>query len=172
MAFAGINDQLCRNTKRSQSVPEFVGLRRRAFRVALTDNDESRCFHLLYVVNRRTFLVHSRIVVNRCAEERNHPLINQVLAVVTLPVGNAGTRNGATEAISLRDSPHRHVATVTPSGDAETRRIDWIFFYRGIDPGEDVTQIAGAKIFHVGAGELFSLAVTSTRIRYQDVVTS
>src|SRR5438876_12154629 len=108
-------------------MPEFVGLRRRAFRVALTDNDQRRCFHLLYVVNGRTFLVDGGIVVNRCTEERDHPLIDQVLAIVTLPITNAGTGHGTTESISLRDSPHRHVAAVTPSGHAETRRIDRIF---------------------------------------------
>src|SRR5438034_11271769 len=172
MAFAAINDQLCRNTKRPQSVPEFVGLRRRAFRVALTDNDQRRCFHLLYVVNGRTFLVDGGIVVNRCTEERDHPLIDQVLAIVTLPIGDAGTGYGAMEVISLRNCPHGHETAVTPPSHAETRRIDWIFFYRGIDPGEDVAQVAGAEILHVGAGELFTLAVTSARIRHQHVVAS
>jgi len=99
-------------------------------------------------------------------------LIDQVLAIVTLSIGNAGTGNGATEAISLRDSPHGHLPAVTPSGHAETRRIDRIFSYRGVDSGEDVAQIAGAKIFHVGADELFSLAISSARIRHQDVVIS
>src|SRR5436189_1067414 len=65
-----------------------------------------------------------------------------------------------------------HMVMSTPSGHAETRRIDRIFSYRGVDSGEDVAQIAGAKVFHVGARELFSLAITSARIRHQDVVIS
>ena len=43
-----------------------------------------------------------------------------------------------------------------------------------LDPltGENVAQIAAAEIFYIGAGELFSLTVTSTRIRHQHVVTA
>src|SRR5947208_15340460 len=87
-------------------------------------------------------------------------------------MGNAGAGTGATEAMGLRNSPHGHEPAVTAPGHAETRRIDRIFPYRGVDSGEDVAQIAGAKIFHIGAGELFSLAITSARIRHQDVVIS
>src|SRR5438034_11376198 len=142
MAFAGVDDELGRDLKRSQRVPEFEGLRRRAFGVVFTNNHQRWRLHVLDEVNRRTFLVNSGIVVNRCTEERDHPLIDQVLAVVTLPISNASTDDGSTETVGLRDSPHRHVTAVTPPGHAETRRIDRIFFYRGIDPGEDVAQIA------------------------------
>src|SRR2546430_7827498 len=172
MAFAGIYDELRRHTKRLQGVPEFVGLRSGAFCVVLTDNDEGGGLDVLDEVNGRTFLVNGGIVVNSCAEERDHPLIAQVLAIVTLPICKASTRHGPTETIGLRNCPHGHEPAVTPAGHAETRRIDWIFFYCGIDPGEHVAQIAGAKIFHVSAGEIFSLTVTSTRIRHQNVVTS
>src|SRR5438067_12959949 len=116
-------------------------------------------------MNGRYIRVYVRNHLNRCTEESHHPLIDQVLAIVTLPIGNARAGYGAMEAISLRNCPHRHEAAVTPPRHAETRRIDRIFFYRGIDPGEDVAQIARAEIFHVGAGELFTLTVTSTRIR-------
>src|SRR5437879_1412677 len=95
MAFAGINDELRRHSERFQSVPEFVGLRCRAFRVALTDNDKSGCLYILDEVNRRTFLVHGAIIVNRCAEERDHPLAYQVLTIVALPIRNAGAGNSS-----------------------------------------------------------------------------
>src|SRR2546430_8279176 len=151
MAFAGINDQLCRNTKRLQGVPEFVGLRRRTFRIALTDYHQGGGLHILNEVNRRTLLVNGGIVVNRCAEERNHPLIDQVLAIVTLPVGNAGTGDSAAETVSLADSPHGHKAAVTPAGHAETRRIDWILAHRSMDPGKHFALIAAARVVQVSA---------------------
>src|SRR5205823_7386096 len=103
---------------------------------------------------------------------RNHPLIDQVLAIVTLPVGNTGASNSGVETIGLRNSPHGHVTAITPSSNAEAVRSDWILCYRRIDPGKDVAQIAAAEILHVGASELFSLAVTATRIRHQHVVTA
>src|SRR6266704_726853 len=101
-------------------MPEFVGLRSRALRIALTDNDQRRSLHVLDKVNGRTLLVSGGVVVNRRTEEGNHPLINQVLAIVTLPIGNASTRYGATETVGLRDSPHGHVAAVTPASHAQT----------------------------------------------------
>src|SRR6266513_2904768 len=42
MAFAGIDDELGRDFECSQRVPEFIGLRRRAFGIVFTDNDERR----------------------------------------------------------------------------------------------------------------------------------
>src|SRR5206468_10268013 len=68
MAFARINDQLCRHAEGFQRVPEFVRLRCRAFRVALADDDEGRGLYILDEVNGRTFLVNGRIIVNGCAE--------------------------------------------------------------------------------------------------------
>src|SRR5512133_262289 len=172
MTFAGINDQLCRHTERLQSMPEFVGLRRGAFRVVLTHNDQGRCLYVLNKTNGRTFLVNGGLIVNWRAEERDHPLAYQVLSIVTLPVGNACAGDSGLETVGLRDSPHGHVTAVTPSSHAETRRIDWIFLYCCINSGEDVTQIAAAEIFYIGAGELFSLTITSARVRHQHVVTA
>ncbi len=128
MAFAGVDDELGRDLKRSQRVPEFEGLRRRAFGVVFTNNHQCWRLHVLDEVNRRTFLVNSGIVVNRCTEEREHPLIDQVLAVVTLPISNAGAGNGGVEAARLCDCPHGHEASVTPAGHAEAIWIDRIFF--------------------------------------------
>src|SRR5207248_8036461 len=87
-------------------------------------------------------------------------------------VGNAGAGHSSVETVGLRDSPHGHVAAVTPSSDAKTRRIDWVFLYCCINSGENVAQIACAKIFYIGSSELFSLTVTATRVRHQYVVTS
>src|SRR5258708_3130167 len=94
MALARIDYDLGRHAERSQSVPEFVRLRGRAFRVALTDDDQGRCLHIFDEVNGGTLLVNGGIVVDRRTEEGNHPLINQVLAVIALPIGNAGAGHG------------------------------------------------------------------------------
>src|SRR5947199_1087505 len=125
MAFAGIDDELGRHLERSQCVPEFVGLLRRTFGVVLTNNDERWSLHVLDEMNRRTFFVNGGIVVDRCAEERDHPLIDQVLAVVTLPIGNAGARGRGAETSCLRHCPHRHVSAVTPAGDSRFGSIGY-----------------------------------------------
>ena len=64
MTFAWVNDQLGRHAKRLQRMPEFVGLRRRAFRVALTDNDEGSGLYVFDKPNGRAFLIRGGIVVN------------------------------------------------------------------------------------------------------------
>jgi hypothetical protein len=65
MPFAGIHDELRRHTERPQSVPEFVGLRRGALGITLTDDDQGGGLHVLDVMNRRTFLINCGVVVNR-----------------------------------------------------------------------------------------------------------
>ena len=40
VTFVRIDYELCGNAERPQRVPEFVGLRRRAFAVAIADHDE------------------------------------------------------------------------------------------------------------------------------------
>src|SRR5207244_3814562 len=83
--------------------------------------------YLFDKLNGRTFLEHGGIIVNGGAEKRDHPLIDQVLAIVTLPVGNTGPGNSSVETIGLRNGPHGHVTAVTTAGDAEAVRLDWIF---------------------------------------------
>src|SRR2546430_15915533 len=83
-----------------------------------------------------------------------------------------GPVHTAVKAVGSRKTPSARVAAVTPSSDAETRRIDWVFLYCCITSGENVAQIACAKIFYIGSSELFSLTVTATRVRHQYVVTS
>src|SRR5436853_546338 len=119
-------------------MPELVGLRSRGFRVAFTDNDQRRGLYILDKLNGRTFLEHGGIIVNGRAEEGDHPLIDQVLAIITLPVGNTSAGNRGVETVGLRDSPHRHEAAVTPPRDAETVGVNWILLYCGIDAGEIV----------------------------------
>ena len=69
--------------KRLEGVPEFVGLRGRAFAVAIAYDDERGRLRLLDEIDGRTFGVDDRVVVNGGAEIGNHPLIDFVFAVVT-----------------------------------------------------------------------------------------
>src|SRR2546430_13331845 len=83
---------------------------------------------------------------------------------IVLQLDNPRTSHGGVKTFRLRDGPHRHKAAVTPAHDPEARGIDWIFFHDRINAGQDIAQIATAKIFHVRAGEIFALAVTAARI--------
>src|SRR6266566_3689610 len=153
-------------------MPKFVRLRCGAFGVALADDDEGRRLHVFDETNGRTFLINRWIVVNRSAEERDHPLTNQVLTIVTLPIRNASTRDSCTETICLRDSPHGHEAAVTPAHHAETVGINRIFLYRSIGAGKIVAQIAASEILHVRTGEVLTLAITAAWIGKQRVITT
>src|SRR5207302_2062406 len=97
--------------------------------------------------------------------------IDQVLALVTLQIDNTSASYRTAETVRLRDGPHCHVTAVTPTGDTQSCRIDRIPGDGGIHSGENVAQIAASKVFHIRAGKLFSLAITSAGIRQQDVVT-
>src|SRR5437588_3125173 len=61
MPFAGIDDELGRHAQRLERVPEFIGLRRGAFGIALPDNDERRRLDVFDEMNRRTFLVSGSV---------------------------------------------------------------------------------------------------------------
>src|SRR5262249_52299002 len=130
-----------------------------------------RCLHLLNELNRRALFVKRGIVVNRSAEERDHPLVDQVLAIVTLPIGDASAGDGRMETISLGDRPHRHVTAIAPTRHAEPRRINRILRNRSINTSEDVAKIASTEIFYVGAGEIFALTIAPPGIRQQHIVT-
>src|ERR1041384_1757739 len=91
-------------------MPKFVRLRCRAFSVALTDNDEGRSLHVFDKPNGRTFFVSAWVVVDGCAKERDHPLIDQVLAIVALPIGNPGAGDGGTEPVRLRNRSEEHTS--------------------------------------------------------------
>src|SRR5438132_4662637 len=150
-----MHDELCRNSKRPQSVPEFVGLWRGTFGIAFADDNQSRSLDLFNVLNGRTLPIDGGIVVYRRTEEGDHPLVDQVLAVVTLPVGKTRTSYRATETVRLRDCPHRHVAAITPTSDTQSCRIDRILGDGGIYSRENVAQIAAPKVFHIRASKLF-----------------
>src|SRR5205809_3099706 len=153
-------------------MPEFVGLRSGTFSVPFTNDDQRRSLYALDIANGRTFFVNGRIVVDRRTKEGDHPLIDQVLAVVTLLVGDPSTGDGGAETDSLCDGPHRHVAAVTPTGHTQPCWIDGILGDGGIYSRENVTQIAAPKVFHISAGKLFSLTITPARIGKQNVVTA
>ena len=170
VAFVFVDYELRFDAQRFQGVPEFVGLRGGAFAVALADEDQRRRLYFLDEIDRRAFGIDRGIVVNRCAEERDHPLVDAILAVVALPVGDAGAGHGGLEAVGLRDGPHGHVAAVAPAGDAEAVGIDGRGVDGGVDARQDVAQIAVAEILDVGAGEGLALAEAAARIWLQDEI--
>ena len=87
VAFVGIDDELGGNVKSFEGMPPLDGLLHRNFAIAITDKDERRSFDGLDEANRIAFGVDGRIVVDGSAEERNHPLIEIVHAVIAEPIG-------------------------------------------------------------------------------------
>src|SRR4029077_18554328 len=142
VTFTWVDYQLCRNAERPQRVPKLIRLGRRTLRIAFTNNYEGWCFDVFDELDRRTFFIRCRIVVNRRAEKRNHPLVNQVLAVITLQISNSGSGDRGPEAIWFSDGAHRHLPAIPPSGYAKSRGIDRVFFNHGVDTREIVTKIA------------------------------
>src|SRR5580704_10914515 len=118
VALVRINHHLRLHAQIPQRVPEFVRLRRGAFAVAVAYHYQRRRLYVLDVLDRRTLRIYGSVVVDRGAEIWQHPLIDGILAVVALPVGDARACHRGAEAVSLRDSPHGHEAAVTPAGDA------------------------------------------------------
>src|SRR5436190_19477402 len=82
------------------------------------------------------------------------------------------TCDSCAETICLRNRPHGHESAVTPTRDAETVGINWIFLYRSIGSGEIVAQIAASEILHIRTGEVLALPVTAARIWKQHVITA
>src|ERR1039458_2688429 len=99
MAFVGIDHHLRLHAQRLKRAPEFVGLWGGALAVAVSHYDQSRRLHLLDEVDRGHFRVDRGIVVDRRAEVRDHPGVDGVLAVVTLPVGDSGAGHRGKELI-------------------------------------------------------------------------
>src|SRR5580658_7407893 len=170
VAFVFVDYELGFDAERFEGVPEFVGLRGGDFAVAVADKDERRCFDVLDEVDGRAFGVDVGVVVNGFAEERNHPLVDEIFAVVALPIGEAGAGHGGFEAVGLRDGPHGHVAAVAPAADAEAFGIDGRDFDGFVDAGHDVLEVAIAKISDVGAGEGFALAEAAAGIGLEDKI--
>src|SRR5262249_16171869 len=148
-----------------ERVPEFVGLRRRTLAITVTYKHQRRSFRLLDVGDWRALGINLRIVIDRSAKERDHPLIDLVLSVIAREVCQPAPADAAGKAIGLRDGPHGQVPAVAPTGNAETMLVDRRSFQRLVNAGHDVTKIAIAKILDVGASESLALSVTATGIR-------
>src|SRR6185437_9378423 len=116
------------------------------------------------------FGVDGGVIVYGRAEEGDHPLVDGVFTVVAEPVGDSGSGDGGLEAVGLGDGEHGHESAVAPAGDADAVGIDGVIFGDGIDSREDVAEVAVAKVFAVGLGELFAFAVAAARIGHQDEV--
>ncbi len=151
-------------------MPELVRLGRGTLAVAVADKDERRGLDVLDEINRRAFGVDVRVVVNGGAEEGDHPLIDVVLAVVALPIGDAGARDGGAEPSGLSDRPHRHIAAVTPSRDPDLVFIHRKFFDELVHAGHDVAEVAVAEVADVGLREGFPLPEAAARVREEDEV--
>src|SRR5713226_6791129 len=82
VAFVFVDDQLGFDAESFEGVPEFVGLRRGAFAVAVADDDERGRFHVLDEGDGGAFGVDFGVVVDGLAEKGNHPQINFVFAIV------------------------------------------------------------------------------------------
>src|ERR1700733_13154738 len=152
------------NAKRTQSVTKLQSLRRRAFDISGADVAECRRAHLMDEINSRRFCVYVGIVVNRYSKVRNHPLIDAILAVIGLPVADAGTGHRCLEAIGLRHGPHRHEAAVAVASNAQSFAVDRPGRGSRIKAGQDVSQIAMTEVTHIRGTKSLSLTVTATRI--------
>ena len=126
VAFVGIDDQLYGHVESFEGVPPLDRLFHGDFAVAVTDEDERWSFHGFYEVHGIAFGVDRGIVVDGCAEERNHPLVDVVEAVVAEPVGETSARHCRRETLRLCFGPHGHVAAVTVAANAEAMGIDRI----------------------------------------------
>ena len=122
-------------------------------------------FAFLMKVMAETLGVDGRVVIDAGAEERDHPLVDGVLAVVALPVGEAGAGDGGAEALRLGDGEHGHEAAVAPAGEAFAVLVDGVLGFDGVDAREDVAEVAVAEVLEVGGGELLALAEAAARVR-------
>ncbi len=157
VAFVGVDDELGLYALGAEGVPHFKALWGGTLAVAVAHDDECGCFGLLDVGDGGAFGVDGGIVVDTGTEERQHPLVNGVLAIVALPVADACAGDGGGETMCLRDGEHGHEAAVAPAGEAEAVVVDGDLFLDGVDAGEDVAEIAVAEVFDVGLDEFFSL---------------
>src|SRR5947209_8865118 len=154
-----VNDEFCGDIEVLKSVPPFDRLGGGDFSVAIADKDERRGFDVLDEVHGVALGVDSGIVVHGAAEERDHPLVDVVLAVVTEPVGESSTGDGGGEAGGLGFRPHGHVSTVAVAVDAEAFGVDWVFAGEGVDGRHDVAIVTASEVFDIGLGEGLALSV-------------
>src|SRR5271166_1187504 len=164
VAFAGIDDKLSLHSKRLERMPELIALGRGTFAIVLANDYQRGRLDILDKRDGRAFCVHGRIVINRGAKVRKHPLVDGILAVIALPVRDACARHGGAEAIGLGDREHRHVTAVAPAGHTDALLIYRIPRGDGVYSGENVAQVAVAKVLDVGCGEGLARAVAAARI--------
>src|SRR5258708_16095541 len=151
-------------------MPEFVRLRRRALSVALTNHNQRGSFHVLNEIDGRAFRIHGGIVINRGAEIWKQPLIDGDLAIITLPVCDAGARKRSPEPIGLRDGPHGHKSAVAPARNSDALLVHGITLRHGIYTGQNIAQITVSEIADVGAREFLTLPVAAARIRKKEKI--
>src|SRR5690349_18756533 len=113
MTFICVHHKLCWHVQFLQRVPEFAGLRHRALAVALAYHDQCRRLHIFDKRDRRTLRVYRGVVIHGRAEKRHHPLVDIVLAVVALKIGQPCSCDRCMESVRLGHRPHRHVAAIT-----------------------------------------------------------
>src|SRR5437763_3161391 len=101
MPLASIHDQLRRNPKRLESMPELKRLRGGALAVPFAYHHQRWRLHLLDEIDSRAFRVHGRIVIHRGAKIRDHPLVNRIFAIVALPISYARPGDSCTESVCL-----------------------------------------------------------------------
>src|ERR1700740_797787 len=115
VAFVFVDDELGFHAESLQGMPEFVGLRRRAFAVAVADDHQRGRLYVFDKGDGGALDVNLGIVVDGLAEKGNHPLVDFVLAVIAEPVGDTGAGHGRFEAVGFCHTPHGHEATVAPA---------------------------------------------------------
>ncbi len=151
-------------------MPHLEGLGGGALAVAVADDDERGGLDVLDEVDGGGLGVDGGVVVDAGAEERNHPLVDGVFAVVGLPVGDAGAGDGGAEAVGLGDGEHGHEAAVAPAGEAFAGLVDGDLLLDGVHAGEDVAEVAVAEVLAVGGGERFALAEAAAGVGGEDEV--
>src|SRR5262249_2719120 len=152
VALARGNDPLRRHLHRLQGVVKLLRLRQGAGQVALADQHESGCLDALDEGDRRAACVDGRVVVDRGTEIRDQPLVDPILAVIALPVGDPGAGDRGPEAIGLRHRPHGHVAAVTPPTDTEAVFVHRLDAKDLVQAGQDGAPIALAAVLDVRPG--------------------
>src|SRR5262249_51187717 len=73
-----IHHQLGLHAQRLERMPEFVRLRRGTFTVTVANEDQRGRLGFFDKSNRRALGIDLRIVIDRSAEERDHPLVDLV----------------------------------------------------------------------------------------------
>src|SRR5664279_2096750 len=89
VSLIGIYHQLGRDVLGLERMPELKRLRRGTLPVAIANHDQRRRLDLADEIDRGTFVIGDGIFVNRRTEIGHHPLVDGILSVVALPVGDA-----------------------------------------------------------------------------------